>query len=88
MAWGTVEEGVVVANDGFIVRGDSGNGETASSFKDSPVKFLQVFMAKVRRNCEDIDKSHMGTILNGGLLRPSDFGEAEEETLVKMEENQ
>ncbi len=73
------EEGCVVAADGFIMRGGSGCGASSSRFSSSPVKFLKVLMTKIRRNCEGIDKTHMGTILDGRLLRPSDFAERKED---------
>jgi hypothetical protein len=47
-------------------------------FSDSPVKFLKVLMIKIRRNCESIDKTYMGRILDGRLLRPSEFREPED----------
>ena len=76
LASGKTEEGCVVDADGFIV---SGPGASKSGFKQSPVKFLKVLMTKIRRNCEDIGKTHMGAVLDGRLLRPSDFGEPEEQ---------
>ncbi|EXJ68848.1 uncharacterized protein A1O5_07780 [Cladophialophora psammophila CBS 110553] len=68
--------GCVVAADGFIIRDCIGTGEpeSGSAFRRSPVPFLKVLMSKIRRNCQSIDKTHMGTILDGRLLRPSDFG--------------
>jgi hypothetical protein len=44
-------------------------------FSDSPVKFLKLLMTKIRRNYKGINKTCMETILDGRLLRPSDFGE-------------
>jgi hypothetical protein len=78
LAWEKAEEGCVVAADGFIMLDGSGGGAFRSRFSSSPVKFLKVLMTKIRRNCEGIDKTHMGTILDGRLLRPSDFGEPED----------
>jgi hypothetical protein len=78
LAWEKAEEGWVVAADGFIVQDDSGLWTSGSTFSDSPVKFLKVLMTKIRRNCDGIDKTHMGRILDGRLLRPSDFGEPED----------
>ncbi|KIW91627.1 uncharacterized protein Z519_07595 [Cladophialophora bantiana CBS 173.52] len=70
------KEGCIVAADGFIIRDCIGTGESksGSAFDRSPVPFLKVLMTKIRRNCQSIDKTHMGTILDGRLLRPSDFG--------------
>ncbi|KKZ67076.1 hypothetical protein EMCG_07247 [[Emmonsia] crescens] len=75
LAWEKAGDGCVVAADGFVVQNGSGQGACRSSFSDSPVKFLKVFMTKIRRNCEGISKTHMGTILDGSLLRRSDFEE-------------
>ncbi|GJC89543.1 hypothetical protein ColLi_12381 [Colletotrichum liriopes] len=37
------------------------------------VQFMRVFMTKIRRNCESIDKTHVGRILDHRLLGPDDF---------------
>lgn len=73
LAWRTVEEGSTVAADGFIIRGCNGQVHSTSTFSDSPVMFLQTLMTKIRKNCEDISKTHVGAILGGRLLPPSDF---------------
>lgn len=79
LAWEDSNEGQNVAADGFIVRrdksGDDGcDGELGRcGFKESPVKFLKVLMTKIRRNCESIEKTHMGAILDGRVIRPTDF---------------
>jgi hypothetical protein len=78
LAWEKAEEGCVVAADGFIMQDNSGTRTSSSMFSDSPVKFLKVLMMKIRRNCEGIDKTHMGRILDGRLLRLSDFREPED----------
>ncbi|KAF8860560.1 hypothetical protein BDZ45DRAFT_800719 [Acephala macrosclerotiorum] len=71
--------GAVVAADGFIIsrNGSLGPGPPCT-FRDSPVKFLKVLMTKIRRNCEGIDKTHMGQILDGKILLPADFGISED----------
>jgi hypothetical protein len=56
-----------VQSDGFILT----SGE--SGFRQSPVAFLKLLMTKVRRNCQSIDKTHIGKVLEGGLLERSDF---------------
>jgi hypothetical protein len=73
LAWKVTEEGCIVAADGFIVQ--RGDGSPESTFENSPVKFLRVLLTKIRRNCEGIEKTHMGKVLDGRLLLPSDFGE-------------
>jgi len=67
LAWQPQEHGVEVASDGFIISGNS------SFFTKSPVKFLYVLMTKIRRNCDSIEKTHMGKVLNGTLLEGTDF---------------
>ena len=78
LAWENAEESCVVAPDGFIMRHNSSRKDCGSRFSNSPVKFLKVLMTKIRRNCEGIDKTHIGAILDGRLLRRSDFGEPED----------
>ena len=78
LAWEKADDSLVVAADGFILQDSRGMGTSKSTFSDSPVKFLKVLMTKIRRNCEGIDKTHIGRILDGRLLRPSDFGESEQ----------
>ncbi|KAF8851671.1 hypothetical protein BDZ45DRAFT_140606 [Acephala macrosclerotiorum] len=74
LAWDKSEEGCGVAADGFILQ----NGNVKSSFQSSPTRFLKVLMTKVRRNCESIEKTHMGKILDGRLLTRADFEELED----------
>lgn len=59
-----------VCADGFI-RGSK--GRWPSTFRNSPVPFMQILMTKIRRNCEGIEKTHMGAILGNRLMHPSDF---------------
>ncbi|CAL3967669.1 unnamed protein product [Diplocarpon coronariae] len=70
--------GTIVAADGFIIHrnGCAGPGSDCT-LKDSPVKFLKVLMTKIRRNCEGIDKTHMGQILGGKILLPADLETSE-----------
>lgn len=77
IAWDKVEEGV--AADGFILKDGRDGGKSRCTFTHSPVKFLKVLMTKIRRNCEGVDKTDMGKILDGRLLLRSDFGELDDE---------
>ncbi|KAF2835464.1 hypothetical protein M501DRAFT_432682 [Patellaria atrata CBS 101060] len=79
LAWEKAEGDCIIATDGFILRNGAGRGvsKSKSSFHDSPVTFLKVLMTKIRRDCEAIDKTHIGMILDGQLLLQSDFGESE-----------
>jgi hypothetical protein len=85
LAFEKTEEGCVVAADGFILGGGSDWGASKSGFRSSPVPFLKVLTTKIRRNCEAIDKTHLGAILDGRLLLPSDFGEGGERSLAVRE---
>ncbi|RMZ83548.1 hypothetical protein DV738_g1146, partial [Chaetothyriales sp. CBS 135597] len=79
LAWKKAEEGMAIAADGFIIQDDApGWRARKSTFAQSPVAFLRVFLTKIRKNCEEIAKTHMGAILGGRLLRPADFGEPDE----------
>lgn len=75
-------EGTEVGGDGFI---HSSTSEVilriirASSFTKSPVKFLNTFLSKTRRDCQSIEKTHVGKILGGALLQAKDFDEKDEE---------
>lgn len=67
LAWQPQEHGVEVAVDGFIV------SINTSRFTRSPVQFLYLLMTKLRRDSDSIEKTHMGSILNGVLLERADF---------------
>lgn len=63
-------EGWSVAADGFILTDAHRLG---SPFHQSPLEFLKVLMSQIRKDCQDISKTHIGKILDGKLLRESDF---------------
>ena len=67
LAWSPQEHGVEVASDGFIVKG------RPSNFTKSPVKFLHVLLTRIRRDCDSIEKTHMGKILSGTPLERIEF---------------
>jgi len=56
-----------VAADGFIVRDGQGRMGGESGLQQSPVKFVGS-VARIRKNGEGIDKTHMGRLLDGGFL--------------------
>lgn len=62
--------GFVVAADGFIEQGIQG---AKSSFSESPLKFLEVLMSQIRKDCQEISRTHIGKIVGGQLLLPLDF---------------
>ncbi|KAJ5358297.1 hypothetical protein N7541_005455 [Penicillium brevicompactum] len=71
--------GLVVAADGFIQGGNQGRGQ---GFSESPIQFLRVLTSQIRKDCQDIGRTHMGHILNGRLLFPSDFVESARSSVV------
>jgi hypothetical protein len=70
LAWKATEDGVSVQADGFIVR-EPGDPKTRPS--TSPISFLQVLLTKIRRDGEDVGKTHWGTILGGEIMKESDL---------------
>ncbi len=66
LAWSSQLD-VEVQSDGFIII------EGNLTPNRSPVKFLRLLMTKIRRNCQTIEKTHMGRVLDGSLLDDSDF---------------
>lgn len=56
-------------------RKKEGEGEGGGGAKVSPVAFFTELHTKIRRNCQTIDKTHMGKLLGFHLLAPSDFRE-------------
>ncbi|KAI6451532.1 hypothetical protein MCOR17_009703 [Pyricularia oryzae] len=67
------KDGMVVCADGFVDPASNPGKILKHSFENSPVSFLKVYLTKVRRDCESIEKTHMGKILNAVILRPEDF---------------
>ncbi|KAF6787586.1 hypothetical protein CMUS01_16447 [Colletotrichum musicola] len=52
---------------------DQGVSDASDVGNDALVQFMKVLMTKIRRNCESIDKTHIGRILDHRALRPLDF---------------
>ncbi|KAL4895588.1 hypothetical protein BDV59DRAFT_211254 [Aspergillus ambiguus] len=65
----TAPDNMVVAADGWIVSG----GQQTRTFKQSPLKFLRVLMSQIRKDGQEIDKTHLGKIIDGKLLSKVDF---------------
>ncbi|KAK0630434.1 hypothetical protein B0T17DRAFT_589950 [Bombardia bombarda] len=57
----------MIGADGFV------GGYDECKFKTSPVGFLSVVFKRIRRGCVNIEKTHMGRILGGEILRKRDF---------------
>lgn len=68
LAWMPAEEDSMIDSDGFQL-----SSSNQSAFSQSPVPFLKVLMSQIRRDGEDVDRTHIGRMLFGGLLRESDF---------------
>ncbi|KAJ9257552.1 hypothetical protein DTO195F2_5534 [Paecilomyces variotii] len=67
VAYYAAPEGLTVAADGFIVAPDR------AIFTKSPLKFLKVLMSQIRKDGQEIDKTHIGKLLDGKLLTMDDF---------------
>jgi hypothetical protein len=63
----TDRDGDVVMVDGMFT------GKSKWGLKDSPVNFLKVLLTKIRRDCEGVEKTHMGKIMDGALLEEGGF---------------
>ena len=68
------------ASSGFILPPSGGAGLQAN-----PMQFLKELLVKVRREGKSVDKSHVGRMLEGNLLKRVDFGEKEPEEGDKSE---
>lgn len=68
------KEGWVIASDGFVLQDGYGRVGAGSGLRVRPIKFLRALMTDIRRDGESIDKTHLGTVLDGGLLQREDFG--------------
>ncbi|RDA87621.1 hypothetical protein CP532_3820 [Ophiocordyceps camponoti-leonardi (nom. inval.)] len=81
LAWATADDSVKLGPDGFILASGSGVGSSVnkSGFSKSPVNFMKALMTSIRHNCERIERTHLGKILDGVLLRRDDFEELGEE---------
>ncbi|KAM0433504.1 hypothetical protein ACHAPT_004384 [Fusarium lateritium] len=76
LAWGPPDDSVTLGPDGFIPPGTSvGKMVNKSGFSKSPVRFLKVLMSKIRQDCELIEKTHVGKILEGIRLVEEDFAD-------------
>lgn len=64
-----------VGPGGFV--GRAGGPEYGQcKFAQSPVPFLGVLFRRIRRDCLDIEKTHMGRVLSGDILTEKDFEES------------
>ncbi|KAI0099774.1 hypothetical protein GGR51DRAFT_535017 [Nemania sp. FL0031] len=73
LSWEPTRSGEIIEADGFIRRDRAGRVGGESGLSASPVEFFRVLLSKIRRNCEAIDKTHMGQVLDNQLLSPEDF---------------
>ncbi|KAI1759163.1 hypothetical protein GGR53DRAFT_524076 [Hypoxylon sp. FL1150] len=62
-----------IAADGFILQDSEGRVGGGSGLRNSPVEFFKALYMEIRHNCQTIDKTHMGKLLDNQLLEPSDF---------------
>lgn len=80
LAWDdAVKNNGGIEADGFIPPDQpTGALVNRTRFTRSPTKFLLVFLTTVRQNNQNIDKTHMGRLLNGNRLTRAHFGEQDE----------
>lgn len=84
LAWSATGAGVSTRADGFIDwQVSSAPQDRQAGFKNSPVRFLQILMGTIRRQCEGIERTHMGRVLDGLLLSEGEFSEVEEGLFVQ-----
>lgn len=67
------KDGEIIGADGFIYLDYAGRVGGESGLSASPVEFFNIFLTKIRRNCETIEKTHMGKVLDNQLLSQEDF---------------
>ncbi|KAF2216080.1 hypothetical protein CERZMDRAFT_34270 [Cercospora zeae-maydis SCOH1-5] len=71
---GGIKDGWKVTADGFVEENENGDvGRPDSLVKDNPVQFFKILMSKLRRNGEDISRTHVGQMLANKTLQRSDF---------------
>jgi hypothetical protein len=61
-------DGLIVAPDGFITAGNK-----RPLFAQSPLKFFKLLMSQIRKDGQEINKTHVGKLLDGKLLGRADF---------------
>ncbi|KAK3669652.1 hypothetical protein LTR78_010469 [Recurvomyces mirabilis] len=67
------KSGWIVAPDGFINRDGEGRIGGESGLTKSPVSLARSLLSKIRRDGRSIAGTHMGSLLNGQLLRELEF---------------
>lgn len=74
LAWETVNGDTLTEADGFVPPGYVvGSCINNGRYTRSPTKFMHELMARIRRNSEGIEKSHMGKLLGGKLMKEEEF---------------
>ncbi|QBZ53515.1 hypothetical protein PoMZ_09201 [Pyricularia oryzae] len=67
------KNGMVVCANGFVDPVSNPGKIFKYFFKNNPVNFFKIYLTKIRRDCESIEKTHIGKILNAIILQPEDF---------------
>ncbi|ETS86668.1 hypothetical protein PFICI_00496 [Pestalotiopsis fici W106-1] len=74
LACETADSDIPLGADGFIPPGQTaGICTNDGHYMRSPTKFIHELMARIRRNSEGVEKTHMGKLLAGKLLKRDDF---------------
>ncbi|KAI9148869.1 hypothetical protein HJFPF1_10912 [Paramyrothecium foliicola] len=65
---------MVVRSDGFIdPQSHDADRDPGTILRESPVKLLKAITTRIRKQCEGIEKTHLGKLLEGVLLVQEDF---------------
>jgi hypothetical protein len=69
-----VSGSMMARSDGFIdPASHRPNRDPRTILKKSPVRFFKMMMMRIRGPCESIEKTHVGRMLEGGLLTANNF---------------
>ena len=49
------------------------NEPSMTTFTRSPLELLKILISQIRKDGQEIGKTHLGKVLDGKLLCPSDF---------------
>ncbi|EFX03462.1 hypothetical protein CMQ_390 [Grosmannia clavigera kw1407] len=69
LSWQEASDTLTIEPDGYIHHADNADDIPGSEFTQSPVPFLKAYCSKIRRDGHSIDRTHLGKMLSGVLLR-------------------
>ena len=71
--WKAGEPGSEPNANGTIRAQDEAATKLGTGLESGAVLFFKALMTRIRRNCESIDRTHLGRILGGEFLTEDDF---------------